>query len=171
MTMPQKAERFGSHARKPAAVTNDMRMFDLHAFSHRRRSIDASRHRPRRMSSREMAMTIPLRSSGIFRCSAYATARALPSRDNRALSDPGCSWMPLCSTPLLRALVSWPGRSCRSSTMMRRGRGHRRLPNSLAMAQPTTPAPTMQTSYVFMASGSLSSSMKNIRVKESRHAR
>ena len=119
ITIPHEARRFGYRERKPEGVTNDMRIFDLHAFSHRRRSIDISRQSPRRISSREMAMTIPQRSSGIFRSPAYATANTLPSLAKLALSEPGRSWIPLWRTPLLRPLVSSPTSSGRSTTMMR----------------------------------------------------
>lgn len=87
----------------------------------------------------------------MFCRAAYATAKALPALANRALSEPGCSWIPLCSTPLLRPLVSSPAVAFRSTVMIRSGRCQGRLPSSLAMAHPTTPAPTMPMSYVFMA--------------------
>lgn len=87
----------------------------------------------------------------MFCRAAYVKAKALPSRANRAFSEPARSWIPLWSTPLLRPLVSSPAVSCCSTTRIRNGRGQRRSPNSLAMAHPTTPAPTMQMSYVFNA--------------------
>jgi len=168
MMIPQEAWTLGSHVRKPADVTNDRRILDLQAFSHRRLRTEISRHRPRRMSSREITIVIPVRSRGIFRRSAYAQAKALPSRANRAFSEPGYSWMPLWSTPLLRPLVSSPAAPCCSRTMMRRGRRQRRPPSSLAMAHPTTPAPTMQMSCVFMAAASFT---HNVCVEESWHER
>ena len=167
MTIPQDARRFGSNARKPDGLRNDIRIFDLHALTQSRRSIEISRQRPRRISSLETAMTMPLRSRGMFLRTAYATAKALPSRANRAFKEPACSWMPLCRTPLLRPLVSSPAPACCSTTMMRRGRCERRLASSLAIAHPTTPAPTMPMSYVFIAVDSLWS----IRDEEFSHAR
>src|SRR5574341_1184670 len=148
--MPQLARRFGSHARNPDGVTNDTRMFVFQAFTHRRRSVDNSRQRPRRTSSYATAMTIPVLSSGMPCSNAYETASALPFRASCPFSVRGCSWIPLWSTPLLRLLVSSPALSCCSRTMTRRGVSQRRCINSLAMAHPTTPAPTMQTSYVFI---------------------
>ena len=166
MTIPQEARRLGSHARKPDEVTKDIRIFDRQAFNHNRRSIEISRHRPRRISSREMATTMPLRSRGRRCRAAYASAKALPSRAKRALSEPGCSWIPLWSTPLLRPLVSSPARACRSTTMIRSGRSQRRALSSLAMAHPTTPAPTMQTSYVSMALHALCRFIGRVHVEE-----
>ncbi len=153
MTIPQQACRFGSQARNPEGVMNLTRVFVLQALNHRRCSIETSRHRPRRMSSRAMAMTMPVLSSGMPFCAAYETASALPSRASRSFSENGRSWMPLWSTPLLRPLVTSPTRSCCSRTTMRSGLPELRCAISLAMAQPTTPAPTMQTSYVFIRPG------------------
>jgi len=104
-------------------------------------------------------------------CIAYATAKALPSLANRALSEPGCSWIPLCRTPLLRPLVSSATLSCRSTVMIRSGRCQRRAASSLAMAHPTTPAPTMPMSYVFIALDSLRPFIGNFRIQESWYAR
>lgn len=129
-------------------------VFVLQALNHSRRNVDNSRQRPRRMSSHEMAMTIPVLSSGIPCCDAYETASALPSRASRSFSEKGRSWMPLCNTPLLRPLASSPTPSFFSSTMIREGLDWRRCASSLAMAQPTTPAPTMPTSYDFIWSNS-----------------
>lgn len=125
----------------------------LQALNHSHRSVDISRHKPRRISSREMAMTIPVLSSGMSCCNAYETASALPSRASSPFSERGCSWIPLCSTPLLRLLVSLPTPSCCSRTTRRRGLSRRRRINSLAIAHPMTPPPTMQTSYVFIGQG------------------
>ena len=83
-------------------------MFVFQALTHSRRSMDTSRQRPRRTSSHEMAMTIPVLSSGMPCCNAYETANALPSRASRPFSEHGCSWIPLWSTPLFRPLVSSP---------------------------------------------------------------
>ena len=94
-------------------------------------------------------------------CNAYETANALPSRASCPFSEHGCSWIPLWSTPLLRPLVSSPALSRCSSTAILRGVSQGRRPNSLAMAHPTTPAPTMQMSYVFILVGFLASSHKS----------
>src|SRR5262245_8247468 len=150
MIIPQQAWRFGSQARNPDGVTNDTRVFVFQALTNSRRSADTSRQRPRRISSHEMAMTIPDLRRGMPCSDAYETASALPSRASCPFSDRGCSWIPLWSTPLLRPLVSSATRSCSSITTTRRGLSPRRCVNSLAMAHPTTPAPTMQTSYVFI---------------------
>ena len=120
MTIPQQARRFGSHARNPDGVTNDTRMFVLQALTNSRRSVDTSRQRPRRTSSHEMAMTIPVLSSGMPCSNAYETASALPSRASCPFSEQGCSWIPLWSTPLLRPLVSSPPRD-RVARVQRRG--------------------------------------------------
>jgi len=171
MTIPHEARRCGSHALKPDDVTKDIRIFDLHAFIQSRRSMDISRQRPRRISSRAMAITMPLRSRGMWCRTAYVSAKALPSCANRAFSEPGRSWMPLWSTPLLRPLVSAPARSCRSTTIMRRGRCQRRPASSLAMAHPTTPAPMMHTSYVFIRVESFWSMTGHVCGKEFRDVR
>ena len=153
MTIPQQAWRLGSQARSLEAVTNVTRVPVFHALNHSRRSEEASFQRPRRMSSHATAMIMPVLSSGMPRSVAYETARALPSWANRAFNECGFSWMPLWSTPLLRPLVSNPADWFRSRTIIRSGLSHRRRPNSLAMAQPTTPAPTIQMSYIFIDSG------------------
>jgi hypothetical protein len=126
-------------------VRNETRMFDFQALTHSRRSEDTSRHRPPRTSCHENAMTIPDFSKGMPRWTAYETANALPSRASRAFREWGCSWIPLWRTPLLRLLVSWPG-CVPCSNITTRSRGNL-CPSSLAMAHPTTPAPTIQTSY------------------------
>src|SRR5512147_2038069 len=153
MTIPQQAWRFGSQVRSPEEVTNVTRVPVFHALNHSRRSEEASFQSPRRRSSQATAMIMPVLSSGMPRVAAYETARALPSWANRAFKECGFSWMPLWSTPLLRPLVSIPAAWFRSRTIMRSGLSHRRRPNSLAMAQPTTPAPTIQMSYVFIDAG------------------
>ena len=130
---------------------NLTRVCVLQALNHNRLNMDASRHRPRRISSRVMAMIIPVLSNGTSCRSAYASADRQPSRASRSFSEKGASWMPLWSTPLLRPLVSSPGCSFRSRTRRRIGAGRGRPMNYLAIAQPTTPAPTMQTSYVFIS--------------------
>src|SRR5215510_880868 len=154
MTTPQQVRRCGSHARNPVGVTNEIRMFVFQALALSRHNVDNSRQRPRRTSSHETAMTIPVLRSGMSCCNAYETASVLPSRASRPFSEEGCSWIPLWSTPLLRPLVSSPTRLCCSRTTTRRGVSQRRCINSLAMAHPTTPPPTMQTSYVFIGQGS-----------------
>lgn len=153
MKIPQQARRCGSQVWSPEEVTNVTRVPVFHALNHSRRSEEASFQRPRRMSSQATAMIMPVLSSGMPRSVAYETARALPSWANRAFKECGFSWMPLWSTPLLRPLVSIPAAWFRSKTIMRSGLSHRRRPNSLAMAHPTTPAPTIQMSYVFIDSG------------------
>src|SRR5262245_13517426 len=87
MTIPQQVRRFGSHARNPRGVTNDIRIFVFQALTHRRRNVDTSRQRPRRTSSHEMAMTIPVLSSGMLCCSAYETDSVLPSRASCPFSE------------------------------------------------------------------------------------
>src|SRR5512145_1280564 len=84
MTRPAQLRRFGSHVLSLLGVTNDTRMFDFQALIHSRRSVDTSRHSPRRTSCHEKAMTIPVLSKGMPRCTAYDTAKALPSRASRA---------------------------------------------------------------------------------------
>src|SRR5215213_8003659 len=152
MIMPQQARRFGSHSRSRDGATKRMPVFVFQALNHSRRSDDASRQSPRRTSSHAMAMIIPVLSSGIPRSDAYETANALPSLARRPLSDKGCSWMPLWSTPLFLALVSSPAPACCSRTMMRGGLTQRLRASSRAHAQPTTPPPTMQMSYECMVS-------------------
>lgn len=147
MTMPQHARRFGSQARRRDGGMNNTRVRVLHALNQSRRSDDASRHSPRRTSSHAMAMTMPVLSTGIPCSDAYETARALPSRANRSLSENGCSWIPLWSTPLFLLLVSSPTPACFSRTMMRSGLPQRLRASSRAQAHPTMPPPTMPTSY------------------------
>lgn len=155
MTIPQQARRCGSQVRSPEEVTNVTFVLVFHALNHKRRSEAASFQRPRRISSQATAMIMPVLSSGRPRSVAYETAKALPSWANRAFNEDGFSWMPVWRTPLLRPLVSMPAVWFRSRTMMRSGLFHRRRPNSLAMAQPTTPAPTIQMSYEFIGSAFL----------------
>src|SRR5690348_12478249 len=152
MTMPPQVWRCGSHARNPLGVTTDTWMFAFQALTHSRRNVESSRHRPRRTSSHEMAMTIPVLSKGMSCCNAYEIANALPSRASCPFSERGCSWIPLWRTPLLRLLVSSPALSRCSRTAMRSEPSWYRCPNSLAMAHPTTPAPTIHTSYVSIRS-------------------
>src|SRR5438309_6487534 len=73
MTIPQQARRFGSHARNPDGVKNDTWIFVFQALTNSRRSVETSRQRPRRTSSHEMAMTIPVLSRGMPCSHAYET--------------------------------------------------------------------------------------------------
>lgn len=127
-------------------------VFVLQALNHNRHSMDMSRQRPRRISSRATAMIMPVLSSGTSCSRAYAVAAQHPSEANRSFSDNGTSWMPLWRTPLLRPLVSSPGPPCCSRTRRRIGAARRRRISASAIAHPTIPAPTMQTSYVFIDS-------------------
>src|SRR5688572_5918260 len=148
MMRPAQLRRFGSNAASLRGVSKDTRMSDFQALAHSRRSEDTSRHRPRWMSCHEKAMIIPVLSKGMPRWTAYDTAMALPSRASRAFSERGCSWIPLWRTPLLRLLVSSPSCFRCSTTTTRGGFPGNLCPKSRAMAHPTTPAPTIQTSYV-----------------------
>lgn len=150
MKIPPPAWRLGSSRRRPFDDMNLMSMEFFLAWDHKRRSIERSLQRPRRTSSHEKAMIMPVSSNGMPRSNAYDAAAALPFRANRLFSEPGDSWMPLCSTPLLRVLVSQPAELHCSRTMIRSGRLGFRWLNSLATAQPTTPAPIMPMSYESM---------------------
>lgn len=147
ITMPQHARRCGSQVRRREGGTKNTRVRVFQALNQSRRSDDASRQRPRRTSPHAIAMTIPVLSSGSPRSDAYETARALPSRASRPLSEKGCSWIPLWSTPLFLRLVSSPTSACCSRTMMRSGLPQRLRASSRAHAHPTTPPPMMPISY------------------------
>ncbi len=64
-----------------------------------------------------------------------------------AAERPGLSWISLWRIQLFRPLVSSPTFSCVSKTMMRCDVSKCLCANSRAIAHPTTPAPTMQTSH------------------------
>ena len=135
MRRPAQPLKLGSNALSLCGVRNETWMLDFQALAQSRRREDTSRHRPRRTSCHENAMTIPDFSKGMPRWTAYATANALPSRASRAFSELGFSWIPLWRTPLLRLLVSWPA-CVPCSNITTRSRGNL-CPNSLAMAHPT----------------------------------
>src|SRR5215207_3344763 len=96
-----------------------------------------------RCSSSQATSRAPVRSTGTPTSPAYAIRRSCPRATSRASSVPGLASKPVCRIAVLALLVPAPT-SGPASINARRSSNRE---SSRAIAEPTSPAPTMATSY------------------------